>query len=112
MLRSRSQHVRFVVLAASLTWPAATHAQSVTWTNVTPGPGPRTEHAMAYDSTRGVSVVFGGYQFGRLGDTWEWDGSEWTLRTTVGPSPRNELAMAYDSARGVCVLFGGDDGSE
>jgi hypothetical protein len=63
---------------------------------------------MAYDAARGVSVLFGGYAAGYASDTWEWDGSEWTLRVVAGPSPRIGHAMAYDSARGVTVLFGGD----
>ncbi|MCG3132592.1 MAG: hypothetical protein FLDDKLPJ_03455 [Phycisphaerae bacterium] len=65
---------------------------------------------MAYDSARGVTVLFGGFydRYGhRDGETWEWDGSEWTLEATTGPSPRAEHALAYDSARGVTVLFGG-----
>jgi hypothetical protein len=42
-----------------------------------------------------------------VGDTWEWDGSTWTLRATTGPSARFLHAMAYDSDRRVVVLFGG-----
>src|SRR5262245_30251395 len=70
----------------------------------------RVDHGMAYDSLRGVTVLFGGWN-GREadGETWEWDGNTWTLRATTGPSPRTEHAMAYDSARGVTVLFGGAD---
>ena len=68
---------------------------------------PRDSHAMAYDSARGVVVLFGGQHDVRKGDTWEWDGAVWTLRATTGPSPRYGHAMAYDSARGVVVLFGG-----
>ncbi len=60
---------------------------------------------MAYDSARGVTVLYGG----DLGDTWEWNGAigSWTQRSTTGPEPRSGHAMAYDSARGVTVLFGG-----
>lgn len=71
-------------------------------------PSARREHAMAFDSARGVTVMFGGY--GRLGDTWEWDGEEWRLPNVIGPGPRTRHAMAYDSARGAVVLFGGLDG--
>jgi hypothetical protein len=65
---------------------------------------------MAYDSARGVVVLFGGSDGG--GETWEWDGSDWTLRATTGPSPRDDHAMAYDSARGVVALFGGSAGAQ
>ncbi len=71
-------------------------------------PSPRGYHYMTYDSARGVTVLFGGSDgSSSLGDTWEWDGTTWTLVTTTGPSPRANHAMAYDSARGVTILFGG-----
>ncbi len=81
------------------------------WTQRTPAisPSPRAGHAMAYDSVRQVTVLFGGItpSGGFLGDTWEWDGSAWSLRSTGGPEARYATAMAFDSARGVTVLFGG-----
>jgi MYXO-CTERM domain-containing protein len=89
-----------------------------TWTQVaSTGPIGRYWHAMAYDSTRQRTVLFGGIGFYQnadgfpFGDTWEWDGSSWTQRAMTRPSARGRHAMAYDSARGVTVLFGGDDNS-
>lgn len=86
-----------------------------TWTlRATTGPSPSIEHAMTYDSDRGVIVLFGGRTSGGaviLGETWEWDGSTWTIVATTGPSPRYSHNMVYDSARSATVLFGGDDGS-
>jgi hypothetical protein len=40
------------------------------------GPGPREGHVMAFDSSRGRTVLFGGLGPGDalLGDTWEWGG--------------------------------------
>ncbi|MFN0133596.1 MAG: GC-type dockerin domain-anchored protein [Phycisphaerales bacterium] len=76
------------------------------------GPSPRAASAMACDSARGVTVLFGGVG-GTLAnpvlnsETWEWNGTAWTLRTNIGPSPRGDHAMAYDSLRGKTVLFGG-----
>lgn len=76
-----------------------------------PGPPARRRHAMAFDSQRGVSVVFGGaLNNARKRDTWEWDGQQWTLKSTTGPSARDRTRMAFDSQRGVTVLFGGDTG--
>lgn len=78
--------------------------------SATTGPGMRETHAMAYDSQRGRTVLFGGFQPpGQvyLGDTWEWDGTSWSQVTAAGPSPRLGPAMAYDSQRGRTVLFGG-----
>src|SRR5262249_48194274 len=64
--------------------------------------------AMAFDSARGVAVLFGGYPAGA--GTWEWDGVQglWSPRvTTISPPSRSRHAMAYDSARRKTVLFGG-----
>jgi hypothetical protein len=69
-------------------------------------PGSREGHALAYDSTRGVVVLFGGANY--LDDTWEWNGVDWIQRTPANsPSSRYAHVMAFDSARGVVVLFGG-----
>jgi len=75
------------------------------------GPGARASAAVAFDSARGVTVLFGGGNGTGvlLGDTWEYDGTSWTRRLASGPTPRAEAKMAYDSHRGVCVLFGGAD---
>ena len=85
------------------------------WRDVTPAaanrsPPPRSGHAMAFDSRRGVIVLFGGQtQGGRQNDTWEWNGTQWTNVTPPGtsPSPRNVAQMVYDSNRDVMVLYGG-----
>ncbi|MDQ3991470.1 MAG: kelch repeat-containing protein, partial [Actinomycetota bacterium] len=89
------------------------------WSLASPkvSPPPRWGHAMAYDSQRQRIVVFGGCctSEGRpFGDTWEWDGSTWTLRPPIvdgqpGASPpaRGLHAMAYDSANRRIVVFGG-----
>jgi hypothetical protein len=43
-------------------------------------PAGRMEHSMAYDRKRRRVVLFGGHGKHRaLGDTWEWDGSNWKL---------------------------------
>ena len=86
-----------------------------TWTQRTSAHTPpgRTFAAMAFDSRRGRTVLFGGTTFGsggsaQAGDTWEWDGNDWTqLSPATSPPLRDEAAMAYDAARGVSVLFGG-----
>jgi len=77
-------------------------------------PAPRREHGLAYDSKRGVVVVFGGRSGGAAGvlsDTWEFSGTTWTQYTGAHPTSRFQIAMTYDSRRGVVVLFGGIDGS-
>lgn len=84
------------------------------WTQMdNTGPVPRTSHAMTFDSARQRTVLFGGATSGDngqpLGDTWEWDGSDWSQVDDGGPSSRAAHAMAYDSVRSRLVLFGGVD---
>ncbi len=73
-------------------------------------PAPRMYHAMAYDSGRGVAVLFGGSGEAR---TWEFDGAAWHLRRPrVSPPPRQGAAMCYDAARGRVVMYGGDGATD
>jgi hypothetical protein len=65
---------------------------------------------MASDNVRQRIVLFGGYSAEEeypVGDTWEWDGSDWTERAVPGPGPRHGAVMAYDENRRRMVLFGG-----
>lgn len=65
---------------------------------------------MVHDEHRRKMVLYGG-GYGVLGnkrgDTWEFDGAQWTLVANTGPAPRELHAMAYDNNRRVAVLFGG-----
>jgi hypothetical protein len=77
------------------------------------GPSARGAPAMAFDSRRGVSVLFGGYFSGTLShsipsdETWEWNGITWTRRVIAGPAGRAQHALAFDSFRNVTVLQSG-----
>lgn len=98
-------------------WTNAWHqdAQGYWRPNYGATPAARMQHAMAYDSRRGRTVMFGGRGAVASGvpgdfafnDTWEWDGTSWIFRATNGPSARFDHHMAYDSVRGVTVLYGG-----
>ncbi len=82
------------------------------WTQAFPATTPvlRDEAAMAYDSVRGVTVLFGGYSPTgyRLSDTWEWNGSNWTQRTPANSPPaRWGHTMVYDTVAHASVVFGG-----
>ncbi len=73
------------------------------------GPSARFGHAMAFDTARGRTVLFGGVASGSfVNDTWEWDGADWTQIQDIGPPPRSLTALAFDSTRGRTVLFGGE----
>jgi hypothetical protein len=80
------------------------------------GPSPREAHAMAFDAACAVTVLYGGgvyswetSNYEVFGDTWEWDGVQWTLRSTGVIPPLRAHAMAYDASRTATVLFGGVD---
>lgn len=96
---------RVVCVVAGL--HAGAEAQS-SWASVatTTGPVSGYGHAMAYDSQRGRTVMLTNGIYPSC-DTWEWDGTSWTLITNTGPATRLYHAMAYDSQRGLTVLFGG-----
>ena len=74
-------------------------------------PQVRWNSPLAYDSSRGRVVMFGGTDSSasrNLADTWEWDGTNWIQRApATSPTARAGHAMAYDSIRGRVVLFGG-----
>ena len=78
------------------------------------GPSARQFPAMAYDSSRGRTVLFGGgtgtTALTGLNDTWEWDGEHWTQVADTGPPGRLQAVMAYDVHRNQTVLFGGTHG--
>jgi hypothetical protein len=84
-----------------------------TWITRADAPSDRDFHAMAYDTVRTETVLFGGEDAtgNRLSDTWTWDGDVWSRAGSLGPSIRGRHAMAFDSARGRVVLFGGYNGT-
>jgi hypothetical protein len=75
------------------------------------GPSARTSPGAAYDSKRGVTVVFGGVDgTGFLADLWTWNGAEWRKladASPAGPAPRATGQLVYDDKRDRLVLFGG-----
>jgi hypothetical protein len=82
------------------------------WKQVTVAGSPpaRAMHAMAFDSTRAVVVLFGGLANAAtaLNDTWEYDGTRWQQRATINtPMPREGHRMVYDTKRQRVVMAGG-----
>lgn len=77
-----------------------------TWMQLTPQspPPPRSDHAMAFDPTRGRTVLVGGRGSQTLSDTWEWDGAAWALRSGGGPYGH---VLVYDPGRRRIVMTGG-----
>lgn len=97
------------ILAETWQWDGAN------WAQLSPAASPpaRVDAAAAYHPTAGVGLLFGGSangaQYGALGDTWSFDGSNWQQLTT-GPQPgaRRFPAMAYDPVRDRIVMSGGE----
>jgi hypothetical protein len=86
------------------------------WTQHHPShtPSPRYAAMMAFDETRGVSVLFGGIgqdqnsQSTIYGDTWEWNGQDWIeVFPSISPSARQGASMYFDPLRGTVVVYGG-----
>ena len=72
-------------------------------------PAERTGAAMAYDADTGQVVMFGGLgDNGSLGDTWIWNGANWTQQhLSVSPLTRFDASMVFDPELHGLVLFGG-----
>ena len=86
-----------------------------TWVKRHPAtvPGARSVAAAAYDVTTGQTVLFGGSNDNKppyvFGDTWTWNGINWTRRRPANSPPsRYYASLAYDATSGVLVLFGGE----
>ncbi|KAA3664486.1 MAG: hypothetical protein DWQ04_05480 [Chloroflexi bacterium] len=82
--------------------------QKVTTTNV---PVAWSEYAMAYDSSRDVTVLYGGNGTGwpYENTTWELNGTDWMIVTTTTDQPNAVygMEMVYDGSR--VLLFGGSN---
>ena len=63
---------------------------------------------MAYDPIRRKMVLFGGSATGDLGDTWEFDGTDWS-QVTPGTSPpaMHSPELTWNASRRRVQLFGG-----
>ncbi|MCI4328039.1 MAG: hypothetical protein L3J86_00515 [Thermoplasmata archaeon] len=78
------------------------------WTLVSEGnsPNPRSGPSMAYDSTTGQVILFGG---SGLNDTWSFSHGQWSLlHPARAPSGRFLATLADDPADSELVLFGGE----
>lgn len=95
-------------LTGTYTWDGNTWQQLSTPV----GPIGRYTQGMVTDSARSKVVMYGGYNGNLLGDTWEWNGTAWTLVAANGSGPfmRSGPGLAYDSGRQRTVMFGGSTG--
>ena len=78
----------------------------------TPGRTPVRVTGLAFDTGHSLTVLFGGSAAGPSlrGDTWVWDGSNWTQEQDVGPAARQGHGLAFENVRSEVLLYGGDTG--
>jgi hypothetical protein len=71
-------------------------------------PSARSNAAMAFDSTSGRTVMFGGTSASgpALADTWTWDGSSWATWTGSSPGKLINPHLSDDPADGGVLLIG------
>jgi hypothetical protein len=87
-------------------------ATAHTWTMLSPSmkPSPRWGFAMAYDSSKARTLVWGGFNGGNgiMNDTWVFDGTNWSEIPGSAAQQWNPYSsMAYDAGRGRVVMHGG-----
>lgn len=72
------------------------------WIQRTPGQSPREMDSgmMAYDPGRRRSILLG------IGQTWEWDGEDWSDITPIGPGPSSADNLTYDSSQQAILTSG------
>lgn len=103
---------RATLLAILVSWHLVTAApaQECGWVQMSgTGPNPRWQSAMSFDSDRGVSVLFSGSEnyYSHSGDTWEWNGDAWTLKSSRRADRHVGHAMVYYAHRRKTLRFGG-----
>jgi cysteine-rich repeat protein len=86
-------------------------SETLDWRHLVPAVmTPRDHAAMAFDTRRSRMVMFGGttragFADLPLGDTWEYDGANWSRPALrLEPPALASPALAFDAARGVLVL--------
>ena len=87
---------------------------NVAWEKQTPSTAPkgRTNGNFVYDTTRNISLLFGGFDDDIDNNVWTYDGSagKWNeLQTTNQQSIFRVSTAAYDSTNDKIITFGGSD---
>lgn len=95
-------------ILSSNTFPDTWELVGGHWEQGGAGPSMRASPAMAYDSARRETILFGGRNNSTTyADTWRWNGTWTPLSPGMSPPERAGHGLAYDPERDVIVLFGG-----
>ena len=106
-----------IIAATTLPTAAAELGPVMEWAQVptdpSSTPAARVYHDMVYDSFRNVVLMHSGFAGpdNVFGDTWAWDGQQWSLLSQEGPPGAIAFGLAFDSDRGVAVRYGGGTAS-
>lgn len=87
-----------------------------TWTRLSPLTSPpRTRlNSLVYDNARSKAVLHasGNYdpssELYSTGQTWEWDGQDWTKRAVSSPTPRQNSVLVYAPNVNRVLMYGGN----
>ena len=96
-------------------WNGTSWAKRMDQSTLDPrAPETRGRATMVFDTTRGVTVMFGGESEltgDDLFDTWTWDGTTWLEVNTApeGLNSREKAMGAFDLGQEALVVFGGRD---
>ncbi len=101
------------------TWAFNANDNANTWTKLNPptSPAARYNATMAFNSSNGLMILFGGSgNGGLLNDTWEFDAKDnantWIEMTLSNPPPaRYGAGMSFNDSSGQIILFGGSGNS-
>jgi hypothetical protein len=87
----------FSTLAATLATVGLVSAQTAQWLRRTPANAPvgASTMSMAFDPARNRTVL---HVSGRPSETWDWDGAQWSQRSTRGPI--HESRLVHDPVHG------------
>jgi len=110
MVYDRSRGVTVLLALDGITW----EHDGASWSQVFTGNLPATCcTSLAYDAARGVVVSHGGFNSSQpvSTETWEYDGSDWTLASSTGPATHSSgaasgrAALVFDVVVERLVLF-------
>jgi hypothetical protein len=111
------QVVLFAGWTNGITYDDTWTYNGVDWVQQQPATSPpeRADNGLAFDPILKGVVLFGGLAgpcedcgYGRLNDTWLWNGENWSqVQTSKSPEPSSGTSFTFDGTTKAMLLFGG-----